>query len=179
MTKQFDRSLFPDGARQQPGPLTMKDERPKLPVVNARPSSQKTRLNSTGVTTICMDYINQTTHSPEPLSGARVSYTVYDGLGRKRSSSTEVIDDNGNVAIPCYSDDIHGPGSYSGTIHVQDNYRLRVYHPQTGSDVVGSFSGEFATDCGQQIPVRAAYKMSQVFMRMSETIEKSRSFFQE
>jgi hypothetical protein len=179
VTKQFDRSLFPDGARQQPGPLTMKDERPKLPVVNARPSSQKTRLNSTGVTTIYMNYINQTTHSPEPLSGARVSYTVYDGLGRKRSSSTEVIDDNGNVAIPCYSDDIHGPGSYSGTIHVQDNYRLRVYHPQTGSDVVGSFSGEFATDCGQQIPVRAAYKMSHVFMRMSETIEKSRSFFQE
>jgi len=90
-----------------------------------------------------------------------------------------VIDDNGTVTIPCYSDDIHGPGSYSGTIHAQDNYRLRVYHPQTESDVVGSFSGEFATDCGQQIPVRAAYKMSHIFKRMSETITKSRSFFQE
>lgn len=179
VTEQFDRSLFPDGTRQQPGPLTMNDELPKLPVVNAGPSSQKTRSNSTGVTTIYVDYINQTTDSPEPLSGARVSYTVYDGLGRKRSSSTEVIDDNGNVTIPCYSDDIHGPGSYSGTIHVQDNYRLRVYHPQTGSDVVGSFSGNFATDCGQQIPVRAAYKMSHVFKTMSETIEQSRSFFQE
>ena len=92
-----------------------------------------------------------------------MSYTVYDGLGRERRSSTEVIDDNGNVTIPCYSDDIHGSGSYSGTIHAQDNYRLRVYHPQTESDVVGSFSGEFATDCGQQIPVRSAYKMSHVF----------------
>jgi hypothetical protein len=179
VTETFDRSLFPDGARQQPGPLTMKDELPKLPVASAGPSYQKSKSKTAGVTTIQVNYINQTTDAPEPLSGARVSYTVYDGLGRERSSSTEVIDSNGNVTIPCYSDDIHGPGSYSGTIHVQDNYRLRVYHPQTGSDRVGSFSGNFATDCGQQIPVRAAYKMSHVFKRMSETITKSRSFFQE
>ena len=178
VTETFDRSLFPDGARQQPGPLTMKDELPKLPVAGKGPSAQQLK-SSVGFTMIYVDYMNQTTQAPEPLSGARVNYTVYDGLGRKRNSSTEVIGSGGYVSIPCYSDDIHGPGSYSGTIHVQDNYRLRVYHPQTGSDRVGSFSGDFATDCGQQIPVRAAYKMSHVFKRMSETISKSRSFFQE
>ena len=166
VTETFDRSLFPDGARQQPGPLTMKDELPKLPVAGKGPSAQQLKSN-VGFTMIYVDYMNQTTQAPEPLSGARVNYTVYDGLGRKRNSSTEVIGSGGYVSIPCYSDDIHGPGSYSGTIHVQDNYRLRVYHPQTGSDRVGSFSGDFATDCGQQIPVRAAYKMSHVFKRMS------------
>ena len=179
MTETFDRSLFPDGARQQPGPLTMKDELPKLPMTSTSSSYQNTESKITGVTTIQVKYMNEITQTLELLSGARVSYTVYDGLGRERSSSTEVVDDNGNVTIPCYSDDIHGSGSYSGTIHVQDNYRLRVYHPQTGSDVVGSFSGEFATDCGQQIPVQASFKMSHVFKRMSQTISKSRSFFQE
>ena len=179
VTETFDRSLFPDGARQQPGPLTMKDELPKLPMTSTSSSYQNTESKITGVTTIQVKYMNEITQAPELLSGARVSYTVYDGLGRERSSSTEVVDDNGNVTIPCYSDDIHGSGSYSGTIHVQDNYRLRVYHPQTGSDVVGSFSGEFATDCGQQIPVQASFKMSHVFKRMSQTISKSRSFFQE
>jgi len=56
VTEQFDRSLFPDEARQQPGPLTMKDELPKLPIANAGPSSPNTRSNSTEVTTIYVNY---------------------------------------------------------------------------------------------------------------------------
>lgn len=179
VTEEFDRSLFPKNARKQPGPLTLKSELPKIGIASQSSDANLQRNSSSGSTTIYVNYVNQTSGVLEPLMGARVRYTTYDGRGRQVRNSTEVIGSDGTVTIPCYSDEYYGSGTYTGTIHVQDNYRLRIYHPQTSSDRVGSFSGEFATDCGQQIPVRAAYKMSHVFMTMSETIENSRSFFQE
>lgn len=178
VTEEFDRSLFPEDIREQPGPLTLKSELPKIGVSSSS-EGKTTASNSSSSTTLYVDYINQTTGTPEPLEGARVSYSVRDWRGIERHSGTNVIGSDGEVSIPCYLQDPRGSATYSGTIHVQDNYRLRVYHPQTGSDVTGYFSGNSETDCGQQIPVRASYKMSHVFAQMDKTIEESRSFFQE
>ncbi len=175
----FDRSLYSENERSQPGPLTKISEAPKLPTVSSQGESTD-RLNPiSDKTTINVSYINPTTGTPEVLSGARVRYKRYDGLHRFVDEGTEVIDENVDVTIPCYSEDLRGDGYYSGTVHVSDNSRLRVEHPQLVSDRVATFYGSFGTDCGKEVPVRGAWKMSHVFKEMSETIQRSRDHFEE
>lgn len=175
VTQERVSEIYPENARSEPGPLTLNSEPQRLKTSVAREAHAK----SVGVTTVYVFYDHQTRGDYEPwaLEGARVGYRVFDGRGLEVSSNTVTLGPDGELQIPCYEDEIYGEGSFEGTVSTEDNNRLAVLN-ETGSAAAATFSGNFETDCGQSLSVRAYDDLAHVYHTMQQIITNSRSFFE-
>lgn len=78
MTDEFDYSLFPEGARYQPGPLTLRSEPPRIKPVRQSTAEKSGALSGAGATAV-VTYLNHITGVAKPLAGAKIVVEWYDG----------------------------------------------------------------------------------------------------
>lgn len=177
VTERFDLSLFPEGARQQPGPLTLRSEpwrfRPagQASTTNGSGSGRMaTASNSDGPIDATVSYIEQASGATKIVPEAKVEVTIYEGRNDQAVNSyTRYSNEQGEVTLSC-----PGYGYYAvakiyaedSDVYVNDTYNIHMGRVQFDD-----------TDCGDPMVLNADSEVAHTYITMRETIEKSRNFF--
>ena len=171
VTERFDKSLFPDSLRMQPGPFVAKDAAPRwVPVRNGKAVSGPP--SKSGGATLVVTYFDPVDGVNKPLKDARVDIDIYDGYEDKVvGGGTLQTDQNGEVLVECEQED----PVYEVQISVLAENGDVVVYDQADSKQV-SYLEDPA--CGATVVTDAYSSTSHVFSRMDVTIERSRNFFQ-
>jgi hypothetical protein len=183
VTREFDRSLFPAGTRPQPGPLSSKQQRPRMRPGrsnNASSAGEDRPLSSMSTTAsypsqvdLQVTYWHQDSAKYVPLARAMAKYVRYDSYGNYCDQETVSTAFDGSVQVPCLLDRQGLPsGSYEVQVYTRSG-TVQVNNP----NFVSHFWGDFTWDCGYPVEVFAESNASHVFTNMNRTISASEAFF--
>lgn len=182
VTREFDRSLFPAGARPQSGPLGSKRAPPRMRPrrSNADGAAGQNRLLPSMTTAASsasemhyqVTYWHQDSAKYVPLAKAAAKYVRYDSQGNYYDQAMVSTAFDGTVQIPCLQEGGLPSGSYELRIYLRSG-TVQVNNP----NFVGHFWGEFMWDCGYAIEVSVESSPSHVFTNMNRTISASETFF--